>query len=56
MRLAEADTRLHPITLLLVAAIGAWLLSDAVLLTYALYHPVQHYLATGWTFASWMFG
>jgi hypothetical protein len=40
---------LHPITWLLAAAIGAWLISDAVLLTYALYHPAQHYAATGWT-------
>ncbi len=44
-----AETRLHPITILIACAIGAWLLSDAVLLTYALYHPVQHYLSTGWT-------
>ncbi len=46
----EGDTRLHPITWLIVAAIGAWALSDAVLLTYALYHPAQHFASTGWTF------
>ena len=41
--------RLHPVTWLIIAAIVAWLISDSVLLAYALYHPAQHLQTTGWS-------